>query len=365
MSRVQRELLLVEDSPSDVALITSYLDSRVWRIEHAPSRQEAMDALSASSYDAVLLDLGLPDAEGFDTVRDLRDQFAVPIVVLTSRPEARWGTDVLQSGAQDFLSKDEVDGPTLERTLRYAMERHRQVEQLDRAQRRLRRYARAVAHDIRTPLATMRGFAEMIRVEEQSRGAASSRSADYAGRIVDQAKRLLDLAADLLEDSADTGGVVEVDMTSAARWVEEVVGPRLDRSGAQMTITRLPRLRGNKSVLRQVLLNLTTNVLDHARSDNLEMRWSSQRRPDGGWDVILEDNGNAVSDDLLAGGQPLPATEVEATEDGHGIGLRVTAAAVGEHGGEVWLSRGLAGGLRVTLAFPPDASVDPGIVTRG
>ncbi|WP_341251361.1 hybrid sensor histidine kinase/response regulator [Euzebya pacifica] len=359
MNRVIRRLLLVEDSPSDAVLITSLVEERsAWDVVHVTTNTAATAALENGSFDAVLLDLGLPDGEGLASVRAMRDSFDVPIIVLTARPEATWGTEVVRSGAQDFIAKDEADAAGLERALRYAVQRHAQVQQLGRAQRRLQRYARAVAHDVRTPIATIRGFAEMILVEEQTRGAADSRTVDYAGRIVSQSKRLLDMAADLLEDATDDTDAV-VDMTAGARWVEELLGNRMDALGAQMTITRLPRLQGKRTVLRQVLLNLSSNVLDHAKGTDLEMRWSSMRRSDGGWDVILEDNGEDVPDALISLGQPLPVLPVEANATGHGIGLRVAAAGMAEHDGAVWLSRGRSGGLRVTLEFPESASTDP------
>ena len=215
MNRVIRRLLLVEDSPSDAVLITSLVEERsAWDVVHVPTNTAATAALENGSFDAVLLDLGLPDGEGLASVRAMRDSFDVPIIVLTARPEATWGTEVVRSGAQDFISKDEADAAGLERALRYAVQRHAQVQQLGRAQRRLQRYARAVAHDVRTPIATIRGFAEMILVEEQTRGAADSRTVDYAERIVSQSKRLLDMAADLLEDATDDTDAVVVSVVA-------------------------------------------------------------------------------------------------------------------------------------------------------
>ncbi len=358
MSSLRRRILLVEDSPSDQQIICAHLEhDGAWDVESVTTWREAVEVMERGSFDAVLLDLRLPDAEGLGMVAELGERFDVPVVLLTGTAESAWGTDVLSSGAQDYLHKDDITTGSLGRALRHALQRHANTQELQRTQRRLARYARAIAHDLRSPLASVRGFAELISVEEQSRGGSGGRVEAYAGRIVAQVKRLESMVTDLLEDSAQDGGD-EVDLTQAARWVQDLLGGRLDRTGATMTVTRLPRVRGTTTVLRQVMLNLTGNALDHAKADPVEMRWTSRRRQDGGWDVVLEDNGTAVPQALLDQGQPMAPVEIRATTDGHGIGLQVAANGMDEHGGELWLSRGRSGGLMVTMAFPPEASIE-------
>lgn len=358
MTILRRHLLLVEDSPSDRQIILAHLDhDGGWTADSALTLAEARARLADTSYDAVLLDLRLPDGEGLAMVGALTVDVDVPVVVLTGTQESAWNTDVLASGAQDYLLKHEITTASLSRSLRYAVQRHQNMVRLRRAQHRLERYAQAVAHDLRSPLSGVRGFAELISVEEQSQGRTGSRVDGYASRIVAQVKRLEGLVVDLLEDTGrdEEGG--EVDLTSVARWVQDLLGSRLDRSGAVLTITRLPRLRGSTQVLRQVLLNLTSNALDHADADPVEMRWTSRRRSDKGWDVVLEDNGRSVPQALIDAGQPMAPTALAPTSDGHGIGMQVAVNGMADHDGHLWLSRGPRGGLTVTLAFPPSASV--------
>ena len=76
--------------------------------------------------DCALLDLGLPDAVGLTALEKLRAQVPdVPVVVLTGRIDDGIGPEALAAGAQDFLVKGQVDGPGLERSVRYAVERGR------------------------------------------------------------------------------------------------------------------------------------------------------------------------------------------------------------------------------------------------
>lgn len=128
-------LLVVEDNPDDVELIRLKLDAVPG---HRRFTIEAVDRLSAAlprmkSADVVLVDLGLPDSGGIDAVSRLSNEAPeIPLVVLTGRDDAELGLRAVREGAQDFLVKDKVDGPLLDRSLRYAVERKRAEQALAR-----------------------------------------------------------------------------------------------------------------------------------------------------------------------------------------------------------------------------------------
>ena len=122
-----RSLVLVEDDAGDTFLVTEML------VEVAPdmvltcfaSLQSALNGWPPD-VDCVLLDLGLPDAIGLSALAELRARVPdVPVVVLTGRIDDGIGPEALAAGAQDFLVKGQVDGPGLERSVRYAVERWR------------------------------------------------------------------------------------------------------------------------------------------------------------------------------------------------------------------------------------------------
>ncbi|MCU1599796.1 MAG: transcriptional regulator [Frankiales bacterium] len=139
MSR--RSLVLIEDDPGDTLLVTEMLLDVAPDVQLFPftTLQRALDGWPDEA-DCVLLDLGLPDASGLTAVEKLRARVPdVPVVVLTGRIDDAAGPEALAAGAQDYLVKGQVDGPGLERSLRYAVERGRSLSD----QRRL------VAADLR------------------------------------------------------------------------------------------------------------------------------------------------------------------------------------------------------------------------
>ena len=120
-------VLLVEDNEGDADLVREALADVVNADVHlacVERLQAAADRLRSERFDVVLLDLSLPDAAGLDGVHHLRKSApGVPIVVLTSLLDPSAGTRAIQEGAQDYLQKGQVDGPTLLRSIRYACER--------------------------------------------------------------------------------------------------------------------------------------------------------------------------------------------------------------------------------------------------
>ncbi|MBF0165761.1 MAG: response regulator [Magnetococcales bacterium] len=141
-------VLLVEDSEADQVLVRENADSSGnGSIAHLPrlrltpvvELRQAIDLLSRERFDAALLDLNLPDSIGMETFLRIHDKAPdLAIVVLTGLDDDAMGADTIRHGAQDFLSKGSLDGPLLLRSLRYAVERQRLINELDRTRRRRR-----------------------------------------------------------------------------------------------------------------------------------------------------------------------------------------------------------------------------------
>jgi serine phosphatase RsbU (regulator of sigma subunit) len=141
-------ILLVEDDHGDAVLVQACLSEvgvQDRSIAWARTLADALIELEINAPDCVLLDLGLPDSEGFSAVSQMVS--AVPdvaIIVLTGRQE-RDGLDALTAGAQDYLVKDTLTAELLERSIRYAIERKR----AQRAQQQLREVRLSAAEQAR------------------------------------------------------------------------------------------------------------------------------------------------------------------------------------------------------------------------
>jgi signal transduction histidine kinase/CheY-like chemotaxis protein len=119
--------LLVEDNEVDRKLIEAAVkEAGDFRLElcHVSRLGEAVSRLGAEKFDAVLLDLNLPDSRGLNTVRQARQAAPdVPLLVLTGLDDEVMAVRALEAGAQDYLVKGQFDGPQLARAIRRACAR--------------------------------------------------------------------------------------------------------------------------------------------------------------------------------------------------------------------------------------------------
>ena len=98
-------ILLVEDEPSIASLVRAYLERDSYRVIWAANGADALAALERHQIRMVILDIGLPDIDGFEVCRRIRKRSQVPILMLTARDEEPDRVAGLELGADDYISK--------------------------------------------------------------------------------------------------------------------------------------------------------------------------------------------------------------------------------------------------------------------
>ena len=160
-------VLIVEDHPGDERWAREVLTEDAageFELTHASTVRAAVDLLTAhgSAIDAVLLDLSLPDETGMSTLqRVLAAAQTTVVIVMTGHGDEQVGLAAMQAGAQDYLVKGQVDGRTLRRALRFALERQNVLQRLSH-------------RDDLTGLHNRRGF--LIQAEQLVRAARRQRT---------------------------------------------------------------------------------------------------------------------------------------------------------------------------------------------
>ena len=98
-------VLIIEDEPAIRRFLRVSLGESGYRVIEAGSGEEAMRRLRLDRADIIVLDLGLPDVDGLDVIREIRQTSPVPIVVLSSRADERGKVAALDLGADDYVTK--------------------------------------------------------------------------------------------------------------------------------------------------------------------------------------------------------------------------------------------------------------------
>jgi two-component system, cell cycle sensor histidine kinase and response regulator CckA len=225
------QVLLVEDSPSDAMIVQEALSevSGVrFAVTHVERLSEALQILGQRRFAVVLLDLSLPDSEGFGTFTQLRDAASdIPVVVLSGRTDEVLAVRAVQSGAQDYLVKGHLEEQVLARAIRYAIERQRSEEAL-RMQSRV-----------------LESMVEGVNVSDQDglilfSNAASDAMFGYAhGSLIGKPVAILSgLSPD---DTRDSAAQIDEEIGRTGSWSGEIAGRKGDGASV-LTLAKITSL---------------------------------------------------------------------------------------------------------------------------
>lgn len=360
------KILIVEDSETDAVILKRSLGaaSSPLIFERAHLLSAAAEKLRSGKFDAVVLDLGLPDSQGLDTLRFLRRlDPTTPIVVLTGIDDEAMGPRALEIGAQDYLVKGELAGSALARSLRYAIERSRVNEQLLESQRLqvIGQISKSVAHDFNNLLTIIANSSGLLKGASPEDAAGLFEEIEFAVRRGSMLTRQLLSMSQQQAQSRE-----EVDLNALVTDFSRFLGVTLGEVELQLELSpEVPAMHGDPADLRQLILNLALNGRDAMPQGgkltittsvvDAPMKLGSSPGPGSKRAVRLRivDQGGGV-DPALAERIFEPFFTTKSQKRRPGLGLATVRNIASEHGGviEVETTPGMGGSFSVFFPIP-------------
>lgn len=360
MSGQRLKVLLVEDNAGDARLIQESLEEasdQRFELETAETLQGGLQRLSCGGIDAVLLDLALPDSFGQETfVRAKAQALGVAIIVLTGLNDDSLALKLVQGGAQDFVAKVDVSGNNLTRAILYAVERTRleldfrklnaeleervkeRTAELEASNRELEAFSYSVSHDLRAPLATLIGFAELLMLKNVEQLDEAGKK--NLGRIQESAfgmSKLIDGLMRLATVSRQGPTRQRVAFSSLVDEVLQELESQSEKRNIEWRIGALPVVDCDCGLMKQVLANLISNAVKYTRPREIAVIEIGQTRIGEETVFFVRDNGVGfdmrLADKLFA---PFQRLHRGAEFEGTGIGLATTQRIVERHKGRIW-----------------------------
>lgn len=227
---------------------------------------------------------------------------------------------------------------------RLLAENTRQARRLEQANRDLDAFAAMAAHDLRSPLGAIRGYAELLG----DLAGEGSQEEMFALRIGAAATRGAALIEDLLVFSRV--GTAElrtrpVDLDALVREVVEALP-----GGERVTVTSLPTAQGDTGLLRQVVANVVGNALKYAPDSPVEV--SGRLAEAGRVELAVSDHGRGIPADQRERMFTMFERGQHADLPGTGVGLAICERVVGAHQGQIWIEETPGGGATFRIELP-------------
>ncbi len=365
------QVLLVEDNAGDARLLREmFSKERPGSIvlTHLTRMHDAEVHLAAGGVDIVLLDMGLPDGHGLDTLRRARAAApGVAIIVLTGLEDEQLAAEAFKEGAQDYLIKGQIENRALPRALRYAIERNRMREEADvmRAHELQMRddFLSHVSHELRSPLTSIYSFSTIIA--DGLAGEVSAQQGDYLQIILRNVRQLQSMIEDLLEVTQAQSGKLSIELQPIA--VNEAISYAVDTlqgvaiekeiSLSFVPLPSLPCAYADGTRVRQIMTILLDNAMKFTPAGGaVQVQASVQQKREGFLLVEVSDTGCGISPEaterIFEHLYQVSDDPGRAGRRGLGLGLYIARELVLRLGGEMWVTSEPGKGSRFFFTLP-------------
>jgi two-component system, sensor histidine kinase and response regulator len=348
-------ILVVDDDASNRDVLARRLQAQGYETAMASNGREALEAVRTLAFDMVLLDIMMPEMDGYEVLRQLKADEAsrhVPVIMISALDELDSVVRCIELGAEDYLPKPFE--PTLLKARisacldkKRAHDRERQLfEELQTSYERLQQLERSrddlthmIIHDLRTPLSSVISGMQTVYVL----GDMNTGQQEVMGIAIAGGETLLEMINALLDVDKMESGPMKLDymLLDAGALIASALGQvtsladSKDLKVIQDIEPDLPSFYGDEDTLRRTLVNLVGNAIKFT--------------PSGGTLTVAVKNGSGLTFAVSDTGEGIPPEEfgrifekfgqVESRQGGRtmstGLGLTFCKLAINAHGGDI------------------------------
>lgn len=377
-------LLVVDDNETNRDVLARRLERQGYATAMAENGQQALDMVRARSFDLVLLDIMMPEMDGYEVLRQLKADAGLrhlPVIMISALNELDSVVRCIEMGAEDYLPKP--FNPTLlkarvvacldkkrshDREMRLFAQLQENYKRLQELEKMRDDLTHMIVHDLRTPLSSL--LAGLQTMPELAPLEADQMECyDIALR---GGETLLSMINDLLDISKMESGTFTLELAPVSisalleAGIEQIASAARDKqlSLARQVAPDLPPVTGDADKLRRILVNLLGNALKF--TPNSGTITVSVRRTSDTPDTSDGGEGESLLFAVSDTGEGIPPTafarifekfgQVESRQAGRqmstGLGLTFCKMAVEAHGGRIWVESTLGQGSTFCFTIP-------------
>lgn len=370
----QQQILAVDDAPDNLVLLDRILKRQGFGVIRASSGKECIARSVADHPDLIILDVAMPEMNGFETLKHLRDNEItrdIPVIILTANSkDAKSIEEGFSLGADEYLTKP-IDRDELiarVKSILRVVKAEREIEQLKAD------FQSMLVHDLRSPLSVIIGVLELGAGTEFDRNPAEVK--EFMRSALETSQKMLGLINDILDVAKLEAGKLQLNKqpNDINMIVESAVG-RLGvlarEKGVVLKVERdddLPICECDGGKVDQVVTNLVSNAVKFTPKGGA-VTLKTYRKSFGPEIPGLE--GDYVALDVVDTGVGIAAEEIPLIFDryrqaksakgtqqkGTGLGLTIVKRVTEAHGGKVFVESSPGKGTTFTVVLPAGANV--------
>jgi two-component system sensor histidine kinase/response regulator len=363
-----RRILAVDDDRINLRIIGGILRHEGYEIAEASSGEQALEVYATFQPNLVLLDVMMPGIDGFTTCRTLKKTHGdkcAPVIFVTAKSEADDVVMGFDAGGVDYLTKPFRPKEVVAR-IRTHLSNQQLVEQqkllvsqLSKANADKDRFLGMCAHDLRNPLSSIRGLAELL--DEDAVGPMSGEQKEIIQTIHGASQSMLQLVNELLDVATIEGGHLKLDKmpTSMAEIVERSV--HLSNMEAAKKNTKIEMVKTNgdpvvdvdRNKMRQVVDNIISNAVKYSPKGSIITVVIHANADVAGFAV--RDNGPGIPDSerhLLFKDYGRLSAKPTGGEKSTGLGLAICRKIVEAHNGTIGVENIPGRGAEFIVSLP-------------
>jgi signal transduction histidine kinase len=306
----------------------------------------------------VLLDHIMPGIDGLEVLKRIRIKHPfLPVIMINGNGNDVMAVKSMKEGAQDYIAKSTITPAQLQRIIPMAIQQCALQKRTQDQRISLEIFTRALAHDLKEPVRSMRSFLDRI-TDWRNLSEKSQKSFHYVSKAADRMSALIDTV--YLYTRLD--GVDETEKTSCgiADMLDEVrenLTQLIEERRATLTYGALPHVRANRVQMIQLFQNLVANAIRHCeRPVTIRVDFDDDK---DGWRLAVRDDGPGIAGgDLEKIFDPFKRlSQRKGEEPGLGLGLAISRKIVEAHGGKLWCESKLGEGARFRFTLPKETVV--------
>jgi len=365
-------ILLVDDTPANLQLLSEMLKGRGYRARAAVSGRLALQAIRSDPPDLILLDISMPGMDGYEVCAELKADEKlkdIPVIFLSAHIETMDKIKAFSAGGVDYITKP-FQFKEVEARVATHLELRRQKAQLQENYDKLRGLEKLrdglvhmIIHDLRSPLAGIYGFLELIR--EKARNTLSPDLLRFISDALGSAKQMARIIGDVLDTSKLEEGKLKLELTDCdlgGIMKEAISGLTPLLAGRELLFTppeALLKVPADRELISRVIQNLVANAIKFTPKDGGVIRLDIAAS--GGLvRVSVQDNGPGIAAEYRQkifekfAQVELPAGR---QQNSTGLGLTFCKLAVEAHGGHIGVDGEEGKGSTFWFELPANAPV--------